>query len=80
MRAAAPAAWLTSLQTCRELADRTRAEHGVKHELEQGAAGHAAVDHVAGAEPEHDDDAGKGQEQRRDGDNARAFIMVRAAS
>ena len=49
----------------RYLAERTRAEHGEQHELRQRAAGHAVVDHALGAEPEHHDDAGKGEEQRR---------------
>ena len=65
IRAAAPAAWLTSLHTSRYLAERTRPEHREQHELRQRAAGHAVVDHALGAEPEHHDDAGKGEEQRR---------------
>ena len=53
----------------RQLAERAGAEHRIEHELRQLAAAHAAGDDVVGAEPQHDDDAGKGEEQRGDGDD-----------
>ncbi len=69
MRAAAPAAWETSLQTSESWPKRAGAQHREQQELRQLAAGHAARDHVLGAEPQHQDDAGERQEHRGDGDD-----------
>ena len=52
----------------RQFAERTRAQHGVKHELRQQTGGHAARQHILGAEPKHRDDAGEDQKNRAGGD------------
>ena len=53
----------------RQLPERAGAEHRVEDELQQRSARHAAGDHVLRAEPQHDDDAAEGEEQRRGGDD-----------
>ena len=73
MRPAAPAAALTSLQTCESSPSAPAREHGVEHELRQPPAGDLAGQHVLRAVPEHADDAGEDQEDRDGGqDGARA--------
>ena len=65
MRAAAPAAWLTSLQTSENSPERASAEHRVEQELQQQPPVMRPAMTSRGAEPEHDDDAGEGEEHRR---------------
>ena len=53
----------------RQLPERTRAEHGVEHELRQLPGGHDAGQHVARAEPQNPDHAGEGQKDREGGED-----------
>ncbi len=57
--------------------ERARAEHGEQHELRQRAPGHPVGDHLARAEPEHDDDAAESEKERGRGDE-RARLGHRA--
>ena len=64
----------------RQLPERARAEDRVEHELEERSARHPPGHHVLRAEPEHHDDAAKGEKQRRGGDEAARLAIWRAAS